>query len=172
MPNNTPQYSDAMALGNLTKAYYTHSGSESYYVNTDYTYDARNFLTVLTQNINGSTKTVSYERDETGVVEKVTHPSTNRQVTYTYDTTGRLIKVRDASGYYVMDRAGNRLSPREGSTVTSYTIGDHNLLTAVGSGTYTYDLLGNMVSAPGGWQYQFDCLRRIALIDIRPLSRL
>ena len=87
---------------NVQKAYYTHQGDESYTVNMDYTYTARNFLDTYTQSVTGRTPcTVDYDTSAAGVVTSILYPNTGTRIDYERDLMGRLTKVKEGSAYYL-----------------------------------------------------------------------
>lgn len=76
-------------------------------VTTDYTYDLRQRLTVVSV----SGQTTAFEYWPTGLLRRVTQPD-GQVVDYSYDDAHRLVAVSDSAGNrieYTLDNAGNRL---------------------------------------------------------------
>ncbi|MEW5756171.1 MAG: RHS repeat-associated core domain-containing protein, partial [Pseudomonadota bacterium] len=147
---------------------------------TDYTYDALQRLTHVTQNYNGTdTATANaqsrYDYDAQDHLTRVTDPNGNA-TTYLYDDLGNLLEQRSpdtGTTTYVYDAAGNRTALTDARNVTVYYHYDAlNRLTRIDyPGTaedvvYTYDTatgcanghgrLCQVVDASGTTAYSFD----------------
>ncbi len=101
-------------------------------------------------------------------------------VSYAYDDNGRLTSLQHIKGgatltgvEYTLDNLGNRTSVTdENGKVTGYTYDNLNQLTEVqypdtGSVTYTYDPVGNRLSA-GGVSYTYDSANRLLQVNTTP----
>jgi RHS repeat-associated protein len=107
--------------------------------NTTFGYDNADRLTGITHtNSLGATLAVlTYGYDAANQLTSYNGPEGN--LTYTYDVDGQLTNVGGARiETYAYDKEGNR-------TMSGYTTGTGNRLTADGTYTYSYDNEGNMV---------------------------
>jgi RHS repeat-associated protein len=109
-------------------------------VQTTYGYDNADRLTGITHSIvSGSTlMTLTYGYDNANQLTSYAGP--DGSITYGYDQDGQLTGASGAHNEsYTLDKEGNR-------TMTGYTTGTGNRLTADGTYTYSYDQDGNMLT--------------------------
>jgi RHS repeat-associated protein len=132
------------------------------------TYDNANRLSTLTYNAThtgvGALATYVYHYDNASQLTTYTGPDgtsfAQTTLTYTYDAAGELTNVGDGRlETYTYDNNGNR-------TMTGYTTGTGNRLTADGTFTYAYDANGNMssktrLSDGETWTYTWDFRNRL-----------
>jgi RHS repeat-associated protein len=106
---------------------------------TTFGYDNADRLTGITHSIQGGSTlmTLTYGYDSANQLTSYNGPEGS--LTYTYDVDGQLTNVAGARiETYTYDKEGNR-------TMSGYTTGTGNRLTADGTYTYSYDSEGNMV---------------------------
>ena len=128
-------------------------------VNTSYTYDAANRVVTITDQAGGTAlATYVYGYDNANRV--TTEVNAEGTVTYGYDSGGELLTARGSrTENYSYDSGGNR-------TMSGYTTGTGNELTASPGYTYTYDGEGNMTgetqtSTGDVWTYGYDNRNRM-----------
>ena len=128
-------------------------------VNTSYTYDAANRVVTITDQAGGTAlATYVYGYDNANRV--TTEVNAEGTVTYGYDSGGELLTARGSrTENYSYDSGGNR-------TMSGYTTGTGNELTASPGYTYTYDAEGNMTgetqtSTGDVWTYGYDNRNRM-----------
>lgn len=85
--------------------------------------------------------------------------------TFTYDNLSRLNSTSGPWGTisYTYDADGNMLTMKQGSTTTTYSIGDDDRLVSAGSATLTYNN-GDLIKEVNGsttWQYYYDYENRM-----------
>ena len=153
-PGYLPGYDSG---GRLTSISRTVGTSTS--VNTSYTYDAANRVVTITDQAGGTAlATYVYGYDNANRV--TTEVNAEGTVTYAYDSGGELLSANGSrTESYSYDSGGNR-------TMTGYTTGTGNELTASPGYSYTYDGEGNMTgetqtSTGDVWTYGYDNRNRM-----------
>jgi RHS repeat-associated protein len=126
----TMAYDSASRLTGVTRSYSSN-------VTSTYSYDNANNLTGITHKAGATTlMTLSYGYDQADQLTSYAGP--DGSITYGYDNDGQLTGATGAHNEtYTYDKEGNR-------TMTGYSTGTGNRLTADGTYTYAYDNDGNM----------------------------
>ncbi len=123
-------------------------------------YDAASRLTTIIHDGSGSTVLETYTYDYNAASELTAETNHEGTFSYTYDANGELTGVSNASSAtYTYDNNGNR-------TMTGYSTGSDNEITAGAGYTYTYDADGNMTgqtqtSTGDVWTYTWDYRNRL-----------
>ncbi len=126
----------------------------------------------------GSTILTKHEYTYDGVGNRLTHTErigeTNTPYTYAYDPLNRLLSVTGGTPEsYTDDPLGNRLSKASGATTTYSQYDAANQLTQTCAdsactsvtGTFTYDLNGNLISrTDGATAYTYDAENRLLTV--------
>ena len=109
-------------------------------VATSFAYDNANRLTTLTHQVTGGSALATYVYGYDNGNRVTSEQNAEGTVTYGYDVTNQLTGASGSRAEtYTYDSGGNR-------TMTGYTTGTGNELTASPGTTYTYDNEGNMTA--------------------------
>ncbi|WP_165235876.1 RHS repeat protein, partial [Aquisphaera insulae] len=109
-------------------------------VNTTLVYDAADRIGTITHQTGGGTALATYVYGYDNGNRVTTEVNAEGTVTYTYDSGGELLTARGSrTEDYSYDANGNR-------TMTGYSTGTGNELTASPGVTYTYDNEGNLLA--------------------------
>jgi RHS repeat-associated protein len=138
-------------------------GNSGTAVTTSIAYDSADRTTSITHQVSGGSSLDSfvYNYDSGGRLK--TETNTEGLATYGYDPANQLTSVTRPVGQtneaYSFDSGGNR-------TMTGYTTGAGNELTASPGETYTYDAEGNMTgktdtATHNVWSYTYDVRNRL-----------
>ena len=107
-------------------------------VNTSIVYDAANRVVTISDQTGGGTALATYVYSYDNANRVTTEVNAEGTVTYSYDSGGELLSASGSrTESYSYDSGGNR-------TMTGYTTGTGNELTASPGYTYTYDNEGNL----------------------------
>ncbi|MBS3938335.1 MAG: RHS repeat protein, partial [Peptococcaceae bacterium] len=138
--------------GRLTQMAYNNG------ITTNYTYNARGFLSNLTSSV----LNLQYTYDAAGNITNINNES------YTYDGLNRLLTANQPNHAYSVtyqyDKVGNRGSQVENGVSTTYTYNAVNELASSTGTTYTYDARGNLTGKVKGadtWLYTYDQANRL-----------
>ncbi len=107
-------------------------------MNTSIVYDAANRVVTITDQTGGGTALATYVYSYDNADRVTTEANAEGTVTYSYDSGGELLSASGSrTESYSYDSGGNR-------TMTGYTTGTGNELSASPGYTYTYDNEGNL----------------------------
>jgi len=151
-----------------TVTYPSAGGGTSGVTTVTYTYDARNLLTRVEDDLSGAWLTFTYNAD--GRLTEINR-SNGVNTVYSYDAAGRVTRVQDsglADQQYTLNAAGEPvrisrslpLDPPPLGRDTSLTYDDANQINAPG---YAYDARGRQVAAPGK-HFAYDNANRLVSI--------
>nr|WP_255682838.1 RHS repeat-associated core domain-containing protein [Dyella sp. 2HG41-7] len=103
-------------------------------VTTAFCYNAQGYVTQVSQTINGTTDVTTYTRSPGGKILSITHPSGD-QVTYSYDTDGRISGVTATTASGTSTLVSN-VSYQPFGPVSGYTLGNGQAITRTYDANY------------------------------------
>jgi RHS repeat-associated protein len=118
-PNSLTGCASSYPVGHLTRVIENA-------VTTAYCYNAQGYVIQKSQTVNGHTDVTSYTRSPGGKVLSITHPSGN-QVTYSYDTDGRISGITATTSSGTTTLVSN-VSYLPFGPVSGYTLGNGQVI--------------------------------------------
>ncbi|WP_233840322.1 RHS repeat-associated core domain-containing protein [Dyella sp. 2HG41-7] len=126
-PNTATGCSTSYPIGHLT-----HIVENT--VTTAFCYNAQGYVTQVSQTINGTTDVTTYTRSPGGKILSITHPSGD-QVTYSYDTDGRISGVTATTASGTSTLVSN-VSYQPFGPISGYTLGNGQAITRTYDANY------------------------------------